>query len=501
MNKKQIILIVLDGWGHREDGTHNAIATAKTPYFDSLWRDFPHTVLDASGEEVGLPTGQIGNSEVGHMTIGAGCVIDTDLVRITKAMRANEFMTNPAISAAFDHVKKNDSTLHIIGLLSPGGVHSHEAHAHGLFRAAHATGITKIAIHAFTDGRDTPPQSAVTSLKALEELIEELGVGKIASASGRFYAMDRDNNWDRLEKAEEALFTGTGNKTNQKASDHIHELHGNGIIDEHLVPTLFVAEDGTATTIQKNDAVVFFNFRPDRARMFSKKIAEKASEMNLAFATLTRYDETVQSLVAFAPGTIETTIAAEISRAGLTQAHIAETEKYAHATYFLNGGNEKEHPNEAWILLESRKDIQTHDLAPKMRAQEIADAAITEIEKGTNFLFINFANADMVGHTANEPAIVEAVEEVDKQLARVGAALAAQNGVMFITADHGNAETNIDEQSGERHTAHTMNKVPAIITEAGLTLRANAGLADIAPTVLKLLNLPIPKVMSGESLF
>ena len=496
---KQVALIILDGWGWRTDTKDNAIAEAKTPFFDTLLRDYSHSVLDASGEEVGLPVGQIGNSEVGHMAIGAGKVIDTDLVKITKAMRAGEFATNHAIKAAFDHAKKHDSTLHLMGLLSPGGVHSHHAHALGLIRAAFEAGLRKIAIHAFTDGRDMPPQSAHEALEEVEQLLSELGAGVIATAGGRFFAMDRDSNWDRLAKAEDAIYHGKGRTHTGKASELMQELHTSGTVDEHLEPIVFLDKTGKAYTLERNDSVIFFNFRPDRARMLATKIAERAEKENICFTTLTQYDASIKSLVAFNPSSIETTIAAEVSKAGMTQAHIAETEKYAHATYFLNGGKETKNLGEEWILLPSRKDVQTHDLAPEMKAKEIADAALSEIEKGTNFIFINFANADMVGHTAKHDAIITAVETIDRELARVITALAARGGVALISADHGNAEMNVDQETGDMHTAHTMNKVPAILTKKGVAIH-DGGLADIAPTVLSLFDLPIPRVMTGRSL-
>lgn len=498
--KSPFALIVLDGWGHREETGHNAIAEARTPFFDLLWKDYPHMLLDASGAEVGLPEGQIGNSEVGHMTIGAGKIIDTDLVRITKAMHNGEFASNQAIAALFDHIRKRNSTLHIMGLVSPGGVHSHSQHLSGILVAAKNAGITNIAIHAFTDGRDTPPQSAASYLHDLEDILETLGIGFIATASGRFYAMDRDNNWGRLEKAERAMFEGEGMRHQGKRPSAVMEtLYKEGVVDEHLEPLVFLDDTGKAYTVQDNDGVLFFNYRPDRARMFAKRIAACSPEKNLCFATMTQYEEGAPALVAFPPIKIEATLASEVSKAGLTQVHIAETEKYAHATYFLNGGKETPHPGERHILIESRKDVPTHDLAPKMRAKEIADNAIEEIEAGTDFIFINFANADMVGHTANKPAVIVAVEEVDTELQRVVEALLAKEGVALISADHGNAETNIDLETGERHTAHTMNTVPAILTQKGLKLKAG-GLADITPTILDFLGLPKPKVMTGGSL-
>ncbi len=501
MNKKQIALIVLDGWGYRPDMKDNAIAEAHTPFFDSLWRDYPHTTLDASEENVGLPLGQIGNSEVGHMTIGAGRIIDTDLVRITKAMKAGEFVSNPALAGAFAHVKEHNSTLHIMGLVSPGGIHSHEEHLYGILDAAKTAGVKNVVIHAFTDGRDVPPRSAAQSLKKLEAKCIELGNAHIASVSGRIYAMDRDHNWDRTEKVKQALFSGAGTLcADKKPSEMMAEMYTKNIFDEHLEPVVFRDATGKTCLLENNDAVIVFNFRPDRVRQITKCVADVMGQMNIYLATLTEYEKTLNAHVAFAPAKVETTIAEEVSKAGLTQVHIAETEKYPHATYFLNGGKEEPHTGEEFVLVESRKDVLTHDLAPEMRAREIADAAIAKINTGTDFIFINFANADMVGHTANKPAIITAVETVDCELGRVIAVLKAQGGVAFITADHGNAEVNVDPETGERHTAHTLNVVPAILTEEGHTMHLGK-LSDIAPTILTLLSLPIPAGMTGKTLF
>ena len=526
-NTKQAILIVLDGWGYREDSIHNAVAAAKTPNFNTYWEKYPHTLLEASGLAVGLPEGQMGNSEIGHTTIGAGKVIDTDLIRIAKAIKANEFISNPAFVKLFDHVKKNNSTLHVKGLLGTGGVHAHSDHLFAFLRSAKEAGITKLAIHAFTDGRDTAPQSAAGYLEELEKVIAEVGIGHIATATGRFYSMDRDNNWDRVAQAEDAIFEGKAKNIiskpldsarGKKPSEVVKELYAAGKLDEHLEPMVFLDDSGKAWNVEKNDGVFFFNFRSDRAKQLSKKIVEKRDSHNICFVTLTEYDEKFGAHVAFPVMTIETTLAAEISRAGLTQAHIAETEKFPHATYFLNGGKQDPHSGEVHIMLESRKDVATHDLAPKMRAESIADKAIEEIEKGTNFIFINFANPDMVGHTANVPAIVEALEETDTQLGRVIGALEKKGGVAFITADHGNAELNLDQETGNKHTSHTTNPVPVILTSTTETFKESdtasnrdqngkeqkikilGGLADITPTILKLLDLNQPQSMTGKSL-
>lgn len=519
---RQTCLIVLDGWGYRDDPLHNAIASAKTPNFNKYWDKYPHTLLEASGLAVGLPEGQMGNSEIGHTTIGAGRALDTDLVRIKKAIEADEFISNPAFVKLFDHIKRHNSTLHVKGLLGHGGVHAHSDHLMAFLRAAKRADIAQIAIHVFTDGRDTAPQSSVGYLEELEAVLAETGIGFIATASGRFYAMDRDNNWDRLAKAESAMYESKGktchiSKDAKKPSEYIKRLHLEGVLDEHLEPIVFLDESGHSYPIRENDGIFFFNFRADRARMLAKSIAKKALEKNLCFATLTEYQKDIECLVAFPPVQIETTLAKEISEAGFTQAHIAETEKFPHATYFLNGGVETPYPGEKHILLDSRKDVPTHDLAPKMRAEVIADKAIEEIGAGTNFIFINFANPDMVGHTANVPAIVEAIEEVDTQFNRVIEAMqryGEEHQVpvsVFVTADHGNAELNIDQITGEKHTAHTINPVPAILitntfTDQVISPNQNWGLAktgtlaDIAPTILNILDIQKPVCMEGSNL-
>lgn len=499
--KRLIALIILDGWGHREETKLNAIAAARKPFFDSLLRTYPHTLLDASEGSVGLPDGQMGNSEVGHITIGAGAVMDTDLVRISKAAAGNEFLQNAAFGTLFEHVLKYDSVLHVKGLLSDGGIHSHIDHLAAFLEAAKTVGITKIAIHAFTDGRDTGPQSAATYLRALEEVIDDLGIGFIATASGRFYAMDRDKNWERTEKTERAIFHGDADRTvrDRKPSEILTELYAEGVLDEHLEPVVFLDENGEAYSVHENDGILFFNFRSDRSRQLSARTVEHAKEKNLCFVTLTQYDETIPSIVAFPPSVPETTIGREISRAGLRQTHIAETEKYAHSTYYLNGGHELPHDGEEDILVPSRKDVQTHDEAPEMRAHDIADRALDAIDRGTDFLFINFANADMVGHTGNVPRIIEAIECLDRELRRVVEKVLSVGGIAIVTADHGNAELNVDPETGNTHTAHTLNPVPFIVTTPGTV--QPGGLFDIAPTVLGLLDIPVPDAMTGKNLF
>ncbi len=501
MNTKQVALIILDGWGHREDTKDNAIAEAQTPFFNSLWSDYPHTLIDAGEEEVGLPKGVMGNSEIGHMTIGSGRTINTDLVRISNAIKNGDFKNTPAFTTLFDHVKRNNSTLHILGLLSPIGVHSHQDHLHEFLKLAKDNGIEKIAIHAFTDGRDSPPQESFKYIQELEKVLTDLSIGHIATATGRYYAMDRDKNWSRTEIAEHALFESKGKKyQNVIPSKTLKELHSKGMWDEHLEPIIFLDQNGKSYTIEENDGIFFFNFRTDRPRQLCYKIMERARGNNIFLATMTEYAKDIESVVAFPPTTITHTLAEEIARANLSQVHIAETEKYPHVTYFFNGEQRELHKYEQHILIESRKDIKTHDLAPEMRAKEIADAAIMSIEEGANFLVLNFANADIVGHTANKEAILVAVETVDRELKRIVEALEKKGGVAFITADHGNAETNIDQITGEKHTSHTLSKVPAIITKKDVILHEGT-LADIAPTILELYGLPIPQEMTGKKLF
>lgn len=500
MNTKPVMLIVLDGWGYREELENNAIYDAKTPFFDSLWKNYHHSLLDASGLAVGLPDGQMGNSEVGHITIGAGKPLHTDLVKISQDIADDQMKNNPAFVELFDHVKSHDSVLHLMGLIGTGGVHAHEDHIVGILKAAKHHGITKIAIHAFTDGRDTPPQSSAQFLKNIENAIDDIGIGFIATATGRFYAMDRDQNWDRLKKAEDAIFEGQSErKETRKPSEVLEELYQSDIIDEHIEPIVFLDNENKSYQVEKNDGVLFFNFRADRARQISKKIVERKAGLNLFFVTMTQYDPEINSKVAYAPEIVETTLAKEISKAGLAQAHIAETEKFAHATFYLNGGKHDAHELEEHILIESRKDVVTHDLAPEMKAKEIAEEAAKFIEKKTPFIFINFANPDMIGHTGNAKALVEALEVVDEVLRKVVAAANSANYITFITADHGNAEISIDE-NGKPHTAHTTNQVPAILIGAEGKKLKDGGLYDIAPTILELMSIPKPKEMTGESL-
>ncbi|MEN9921286.1 MAG: hypothetical protein RLZZ517_264 [Candidatus Parcubacteria bacterium] len=494
---KQTALIILDGWGYREDSNHNAIAQAKTPYFEYIWNTYPHILLYAGEEYVGLPKGQFGNSEIGHTTIGAGTIIDTDLVRIAKAINDESFHSNKAFLHLCEHVNSNTSALHVMGLIGVGGVHAHSDHLYAFLKLAKDKGIKKCYIHAFTDGRDTGPYDALQALEELQKICDELQFGTIASVTGRFWSMDRDNNWDRLQKFNDTVFECKNGLCELAPIEELKRQHVEGKSDEHVEPFVLIE-----APLTQNDGVFVFNFRADRARMITQILCDKKKELNLEVVTLTEYQKDLDVLVAFPPRVIETTLAQEISDAGLKQAHIAETEKFPHATYFLNGGKEDPHEGEEHVLLASRKDVATHDLAPEMRAEAIADEAIARINAGVEFIFINFANPDMVGHTANVSAIITAVETVDTQLKRVCDALIARGGVAVVTADHGNAEVNVNPDTGEKHTAHTLNQVPCIITNSSVTIKEKeeASLQDLAPTVLKILEIEKPSVMTGESL-
>lgn len=502
MIKKQIALIVLDGWGYRAETKDNAIAEANKPNFDHIWNTYPHTFLEASGPSLGLPEGQIGNSEIGHMTIGAGRIIDEDLVRINKSILSGEFQKKEAFKNLFDHVLKNDATLHVAGLLSPGGIHSHMKHLFAFLECAKNFGLKKIVIHVITDGRDTPPQAGASYLKELEDLIEKLGVGEIATVSGRLYEMDRDKRWERLDLALEGTFYGKGPICDIKPSEYVKKLYKEkeNESDEYLKPFVCINKEGKTFTLNQNDGFFLFNFRADRMRMITEKLLEFSRDKNIYVATMTDYGKEYDCPIVYPKIKINITLGKVISENGLKQVHIAETEKFAHATYFLNCGEENPYPGEEQILVQSPKDVLTYDLAPKMSASGVADQAIAQIKKGTDFIFINFANADMVGHTANAKAIVTAIEEVDLELGRVLEALEINKGIACVTADHGNAEVNIDPISGLRHTSHTTDLVPFILTVEDIRLKESGTLANVTPTILELYDLEKPAEMTGESL-
>ncbi|MEO8637948.1 MAG: 2,3-bisphosphoglycerate-independent phosphoglycerate mutase [Candidatus Taylorbacteria bacterium] len=505
-NKKIICLIVLDGWGYREDKKNNAIASAKKPFFDSLLLKYPHALLQASEKYAGLPMGQMGDSETGHHVIGAGRIPESDLSRISRAIASGEYGRSPSFKRLFEHVKKNNSVLHVQGMLGPGGIHSHTDHLYSFLRAAKEAGIAKVAIHVFTDGHDTPPQSAAGYIRELQDFLDKLGLGFIATITGRYYAMDRDNNWDRVKRAEEAIFECKGAVCSPKdGALYIDELYEKKHIDDNVIePIVCLDEKNNTCGIKENDGIFFFNFRPDRARMISKLILDRAKKSNIYFATMTEYDKGLKTDVVFPAIALPNTLGEVISAHSLKQAHVAESEKFAHATYFLNGGREKPYEGEEDSLIPSVKEVKGvkihgYDEVPEMRAEGVADEAIRQIEKATDFIFVNFANADMVGHTGNVPAIIKAIETLDGALSRVISALLKAGGVALITADHGTAELNIDPKTGLKHTSHTLNPVPVILTKEGAKLK-DGGLADVAPTILSLFGIEKPKEMTGENL-
>ncbi len=493
--------MILDGWGYSEQTEYNAIYQSHPEYFNYLWSHYPHTLVPASGEAVGLPKGIIGTSEIGHSIIGAGKILDTDIVRINKSITNNTLKDNSVLVKLFLNAKNHNSTLHLIGLVSPGGVHSHQDHLYAILKSAKDYGLKNIAIHVITDGRDTPPQSGAEYVKELENFIQNLGVGYIASVAGRYYAMDRDNNWDRIEKELDVLLSADCTIKKGDASDLIKQEYDNGTGDEFIQPFAFLNDPHKTVDGHFNvhDSVFFFNFRPDRARQLSKKIAEHVQPLSLTFGTMTEYEKGITENIAFPPERIAVTLADIVAKAGMKQTHIAETEKYAHVTYFLNGGNENRHPHENFVLVPSRKDVPTFDLAPHMMAEQIADKAVEAIDQSANLIVLNFANADMVGHTGKWEPAVEAVKFESQQIERVVKEVLSKGGVAVITADHGNAEEMVDA-NGHPKTSHTLNPVPAIVTVDNEKIRDNGTLADIAPTVLTLLGLQVPAEMTGKSL-
>jgi 2,3-bisphosphoglycerate-independent phosphoglycerate mutase len=511
MAKQLTALIIMDGFGLSDIKEANAVQAADTPNFDELWESYPHVPIHASGLYVGLPEGQMGNSEVGHLNIGAGRIVYQEFTRISKAIKDGDFFDNKAFLDAIDHVKKNNSKLHLMGLVSEGGVHSHIEHLYALVELAKRQGLPQVYIHAFMDGRDVPPASGKATMETLGSKLRELEFGKVATVSGRYYAMDRDKRWDRVQKAYNALVLGEGEWADN-AVEAMDQSYNAKETDEFVKPTV-IMENGTPTaTIDKNDAVIFFNFRPDRAREITRSFIEpefkefdrKKGYFPVHFVSMTQYDETFENLtVAYEPQVLTNTFGQYISEKGKTQLRIAETEKYAHVTFFFNGGVEFPNPEEDRVLIPSPK-VPTYDQQPSMSAPEVTEEAIKRIESGKyDVMILNFANCDMVGHTGDMQAAVEAVETVDTCLGKVVAAIRKQGGTVLITADHGNAEQMVDYATGEPHTAHTSNIVPFILVNDQMkdtVLREGGRLADIAPTMLQLMNLEKPKEMTGESL-
>lgn len=503
------LLIILDGWGYREDPTANAIAQAYTPCWDALWQQYPHCLISGSGTCVGLPDGQMGNSEVGHLHMGAGRTVWQDLTRIDLAIKDGSFFKNPVLQDGVKQAAETGRAVHLMGLLSLGGVHSHESHFHAMMNlAAQIAPQTPLYIHAFLDGRDTPPRSAAASLSALEAHCQKNRCGRIASLTGRYYAMDRDNRWDRIEKAWRVLVTGEGDYTANTAQEALALAYARGETDEFVSPTHINGLPG----IRAGDTVIFMNFRADRARELTKALTQpdftafaRPAMPTIHFVTFTEYDPAYPLPTAFTGGSLHNMLGQYLSDLHHTQLRVAETEKYAHVTFFFNGGRETPFPGEERILIPSPK-VATYDLAPEMSAEKITDAVVEALHAGKHdFIVCNYANPDMVGHTGNLPATRKAIETIDHCLQRIKKALDQSGGETLITADHGNAELMSDPGTGQPHTAHTRQPVPLLyigrpaqpVTPPG----PSPTLADIAPTILHLLGLPQPAEMTGRSLF
>lgn len=508
MSKKPVVLMVLDGYGLSDRTEGNAIAMANTPVMDKLMKEYPFVKGNASGLYVGLPDGQMGNSEVGHMNIGAGRIIYQDLTRITKAIEDGEFYKNEELLAAMENCKKNNSDLHLFGLLSDGGVHSHISHIYGLLEMAKKNGVSNVYVHAFLDGRDTPPASAKDFVARLEDKMAEIGVGKVASLAGRYYAMDRDNNWDRVKEAYLSLTTGEG-KSADNAVKALEESYAADVTDEFVVPTVITENGKPLSVVKPDDSVIFFNFRPDRAREMTRAFCDdkftgfEREYIPTTFVCFKDYDESIPNkLVAFKKEEIKNTFGEFLANNGKKQLRLAETEKYAHVTFFFNGGEEKQYPGEDRILVPSPK-VETYDMKPEMSAYEVTDKVCEALEKDKyDVVILNFANTDMVGHTGSLQAAIKAVEAVDECVGRIVKIIEEKQGNLLITADHGNAEQMIDYKTGEPHTAHTTNPVPIILVTADkeYKLKENGKLADLAPTMLDLMGIKQPEEMTGESL-
>ena len=505
MSKKPVALIIMDGFGHNPSDYGNAIHAAKKPNLDKFMQG-PNTLIGASGLDVGLPDGQMGNSEVGHTNIGAGRIVYQMLVKITKDIEDGKFFENPAISAAIDACKEKGTALHLMGLLSPGGVHSHISHLYGLLEMAKRKGLSQVYVHAFLDGRDEPPASAAGFMKDAVAKLNEIGVGKVATISGRYYAMDRDNAWDRVEKAYDAIVLGEGVQTDADPVKAIEDSYANDVTDEFMLPTV-LDKNGT---VKEGDSIVFFNFRPDRAREITRAFCdddfkgfERVKRLDTTFVCFTEYDDTIQNkLVAFHKVLLHNTFGEYLAAHNMTQARIAETEKYAHVTFFFNGGVEEPNKGEDRILVKSPK-VPTYDMQPEMSAPEVCEKLVEAIKSDKyDVIIINFANPDMVGHTGVEAAAIKAVETVDECVGKAVEAIKEVDGQLFICADHGNAEQLINYETGEPWTAHTTNPVPFILVNADpkYTLRENGCLADIVPTLIQLMGMEQPKEMTGESL-
>lgn len=515
--KNRVILLIMDGWGHSDNPIGNAVMAANKPNFERLWSKYPHLYLKTDGESVGLPEGQMGTSEVNHMTIGSGRVIYQDLVRINKAIKDETLGESDAIAAAMGHVKKHDSVLHIKGLLSDGGVHSHQEHFYGLLLYAKQMGVNKVLVHVYTDGRDTAPHNGKKYIAELEAFMQKIGIGRIASISGRYYAMDRDNNDDRIDLAYDALVHGKA-KRHASAQEAIDDAYLNDETDEFVTPRLIVNHVKTTNaelleaieqttpqevgTVSTNDAIIFVNFRADRGLQISRKFVNSGIS-NLHYTTMTHYRDDLDVHVAFAPQTVDNNLGDVLSRNGLKQLRLTETDKYNHVTFFFNCKKDQPSVGEDRVMFDSNSDVKTHDEKPEMQAALITKQILEDVENQLHdVIIVNYPNPDIVGHTANMPAVIKAVETVDEAIGQVADAAIKYGYDLIITADHGNAEELIDYETGEPKTSHTLNLVPLIlVTNKDLKMKKELStLVDIAPTILGLLELPVPDEMTGESL-
>ncbi|WP_019415923.1 2,3-bisphosphoglycerate-independent phosphoglycerate mutase [Paenisporosarcina sp. TG20] len=508
MSKAPVALIIIDGFALRNEVFGNAVAQAKKPNFDRYWQDYPHASLIASGESVGLPEGQMGNSEVGHLNIGAGRIVYQNLTRINKSIVDSDFFNNVAFLEAIAHVKTHGSKIHLMGLLSDGGVHSHYEHLFALLQLAKTHGLEDVFIHGFLDGRDVGPRTALAYVEETELQMSTIGIGKFATISGRYYALDRDRRWERVEKSYHSLVDGVG-KQATSAVEGILASYKDNVTDEFVVPFVISENEQPIAKIESDDAVIFFNFRPDRASQLSSILTNPTCDnsvslsakhpQNLKFITFTSYNEQVFSSIAYENDNLVNTLGEVLSVNGKTQLRIAETEKYPHVTFFMSGGREKRFPGEERILISSPK-VATYDLQPEMSAYEVTDALVEAIESNRfDGIILNFANPDMVGHSGMLEPTIRAIEVVDECLGRIVEALIAQGGSAIITADHGNSD-EVVTINGEPMTAHTTNPVPVIVTKKGIELRENGILADLAPTMLHLLGIKAPFEMTGKTL-
>lgn len=511
MSKKPTVLMILDGYGINENKEGNAIALANTPNMDQLMKEYPCVKGKASGLAVGLPDGQMGNSEVGHLNMGAGRIVYQELTRITKEIQDGDFFENQALLKAVNNAKDNNSDLHLFGLLSDGGVHSHNTHLYGLLELAKRNGLENVYVHCFLDGRDTPPASGKSYVEQLQAKMDEIGVGSIASLMGRYYVMDRDSRWDRVELAYKALVYGEGN-TGTNAVEAMQTSYDDEKTDEFVLPTVIMKDGDPVATIKNKDSVIFFNFRPDRAREITRAICDDSftgfdrgekGQLDLTFVTFTEYDETIPNkTVAFHKVAITNTFGEFLAANGKTQLRTAETEKYAHVTFFFNGGNEVPNEGEDRLLVKSPA-VATYDLQPEMSAYQVASGLVDAIKSEKyDVIIVNFANPDMVGHTGVLSAAIDAIEAVDECVGKVVDALLEADGQMFVCADHGNAEQLVDYTTGDPFTAHTTGAVPFILVnyDSAYTLKEDGCLADIAPTLIEMMGMDQPIEMTGESL-